>query len=61
MTIKNLDKAPFPWFGGKTRRHADTWRTIRAGDLIVPIRKGQGLKRGERQEPLIDGRLIVTS
>jgi hypothetical protein len=44
-----------------TRRHADTWRTIRAGDLIVPIRKGQGLKRGERQEPLIDGRLIVTS
>lgn len=44
-----------------TRRHADTWSHIRAGDLIVPIRKGQGLKRGERQEPLIDGRLIVES
>ena len=30
-----------------TRRNVATWTTLKAGDLIIAIEKGQGLKAGE--------------
>jgi hypothetical protein len=32
-----------------TRRHVDTWVKLKAGDRLVLIEKGQGLKKGEHQ------------
>lgn len=32
-----------------TRRHEDTWVKLKAGDRLVLIEKGQGLKKGEHQ------------
>ena len=32
-----------------TRRHVDTWRTLRAGDRLTLIEKGMGLPKGARQ------------
>lgn len=31
MTLKNLDKAPFPWFGGKSRAAPTVWQLL--GDV----------------------------
>ena len=31
MTLKNLDKAPFPWFGGKSRAAETVWGLL--GDV----------------------------
>lgn len=30
-----------------TRRSVDTWTTLKAGDRVIAIEKGQGLKAGE--------------
>lgn len=32
-----------------TRRHVDTWRTLRSGDRLTLIEKGMGLPKGARQ------------
>lgn len=32
-----------------TRRRVDTWRTLRVGDRLMLIEKGQGLPKGSKQ------------
>lgn len=32
-----------------TRRHVDTWQSLRPGDRLTLIEKGMGLKKGEKQ------------
>ena len=32
-----------------TRRHVDTWKTLKPGDRLTLIEKGMGLKPGEKQ------------
>ncbi len=33
-----------------TRRHPNTWATLKPGDLVQPVLRTQGLKKGERHE-----------
>lgn len=44
-----------------TRRHPDTWRSLRPGDHLTLIEKGMGLARGERQRILADDVLIISN
>lgn len=37
-----------------TRRHVDTWRTLRPGDRLTLIEKGMGLAKGEKQVVLAE-------
>ncbi len=32
-----------------TRRHVDTWKTLKPGDQLTLIEKGMGLRKGEKQ------------
>jgi hypothetical protein len=41
-----------------TRRHVDTWRTLAAGDRLVLIEKGMGLKKGEKQRVLAEVEVV---
>jgi len=41
-----------------TRRHPDTWRTLRAGDRLTLIEKGMGLAKGERQVVLAEVEVV---
>lgn len=41
-----------------TRRHVDTWRTLKAVDPLTFIEKGMGLKKGEQQVVLADGVVV---
>lgn len=35
-----------------TRRHIDTWKTLKPGDQLTLIEKGMGLRKGEKQRVL---------
>lgn len=35
-----------------TRRHVDTWRSLKPGDRLTLVEKGMGLKKGEKQRVL---------
>lgn len=37
-----------------TRRHEDTWKTLKPGDRLVLIEKGMGLAKGARQRVLAE-------
>lgn len=41
-----------------TRRHVDTWRTLKPGDRLTLIEKGMGLKKGERQVVLAEAEVV---
>lgn len=41
-----------------TRRHVDTWATLRAGDTLVLIEKGMGLPKGAKQVVITE--VVVT-
>ena len=41
-----------------TRRHVDTWRSLKAGDRLTLIEKGMGLAKGERQVVLAEVEVI---
>lgn len=36
------------------------WRFLKPGDLVLPVKKAQGLKRGERAEPIGPSLRIVS-
>lgn len=37
-----------------TRRHVDTWATLKVGDRLILVEKAQGLRKGERQQVLAE-------
>ena len=41
-----------------TRRHVDTWKTLKPGDRLTLIEKGMGLARGDRQVVLADVEVV---
>ena len=41
-----------------TRRHVDTWKTLKPGDRLTLIEKGMGLAKGERQVVLADVEVV---
>lgn len=41
-----------------TRRHIDSWKTLKPGDHLVLIEKGMGLKLGEKQRVLATVEII---
>ena len=41
-----------------TRRHVDTWRTLKPGDRLTLIEKGMGLPKGARQVVLAEVEII---
>lgn len=41
-----------------TRRHVDSWRDLKAGDRLVLIEKGMGLKKGEKQVVLAEVEVV---
>lgn len=41
-----------------TRRHADTWTKLAAGDRLTLIEKGMGLKKGEHQVVLAEVEIV---
>jgi hypothetical protein len=41
-----------------TRRHVDTWRTLKPGDRLTLIEKGRGLKKGEQQVVLAEVEVV---
>lgn len=41
-----------------TRRHPDTWKTIKPGDRLTLIEKGMGLAKGERQVVLAEVEVV---
>lgn len=41
-----------------TRRHVDTWRTLKPGDRLTLIEKGMGLKKGEHHVELVDVEIV---
>lgn len=41
-----------------TRRHVDTWRTLKPGDRLTLIEKGMGLPKGARQVVLAEVEVI---
>ena len=45
----------------KTVTRRTGWKFLKRGDLIRPMRKTMGLKKGEKIEPLLDGCIRVTS
>ncbi len=41
-----------------TRRHADTWTTLKAGDRLTLIEKGMGLAKGQKQVVLAEVEVV---
>ena len=41
-----------------TRRHVDTWKTLKPGDRLTLIEKGMGLAKGEHQVVLADVEIV---
>lgn len=41
-----------------TRRHIDTWKTLKAGDRLTLIEKGMGLAKGEQQVVLAEVEIV---
>ena len=41
-----------------TRRHVDTWRTLKPGDRLTLIEKGMGLPKGASQVVLVDVEVV---
>lgn len=41
-----------------TRRHVDTWQTLKAGDRLTLIEKGMGLRKGEHQVVLAEVEVV---
>ena len=41
-----------------TRRHVDTWKTLKPGDRLTLIEKGMGLAKGERQVVLAEVEVV---
>ena len=41
-----------------TRRHVDTWQTLKAGDQLTLIEKGMGLAKGEKQVILAEVEIV---
>ena len=44
-----------------TRRHVDTWKTLKPGDQLTLIEKGMGLKKGENQVILAEVRIVAVT
>jgi hypothetical protein len=44
-----------------TRRHVDTWKTLKPGDRLTLIEKGMGLTKGERQVVLAEVEVVSIS
>ena len=42
-----------------TRRHVDTWQTLKPGDRLTLIEKGMGLPKGARQVVLQQGQHVA--
>ena len=41
-----------------TRRHVDTWRTLKPGDRLTLIEKGMGLPKGSKQVVLAEVEIV---
>ena len=41
-----------------TRRHVDTWKTLKVGDRLTIVEKAMGLRKGERQVVLAEVEVI---
>lgn len=41
-----------------TRRHVDTWRTLKPWDRLTLVEKGMGLRKGEHQRVLAEVEII---
>jgi hypothetical protein len=41
-----------------TRRHKDSWKTLKPGDRITLIEKGMGLAKGEKQQAVVDVEIL---
>lgn len=41
-----------------TRRHVDTWKTLKPGDRLTLIEKGMGLKPGQKQVVLAEVEIV---
>lgn len=41
-----------------TRRHVDTWQTLKAGDRLTLIEKGMGLPKGAQQVVLAEVEIV---
>ena len=41
-----------------TRRHVNTWRTLKPGDRLALIEKGMGLAKGEKQVVLAEVEIV---
>jgi hypothetical protein len=41
-----------------TRRHVDTWRSLKPGDRLILIEKGMGLPKGARQVVLAEVEVV---
>lgn len=41
-----------------TRRHVDTWKTLKPGDHLTLIEKGMGLRKGEKQVILAEVEIV---
>lgn len=41
-----------------TRRHVDTWKTLKPGDRLTLIEKGMGLPKGARQVVLAEVEIV---
>ena len=41
-----------------TRRHVDTWKTLKPGDRLTLIEKGMGLAKGEKQVVLAEVEVV---
>jgi len=41
-----------------TRRHVDTWTTLKPGDRLTLIEKGMGLPKGEKQVVLAEVEIV---
>lgn len=44
-----------------TRRHVDTWTTLKPGDRLTLIEKGMGLPKGSRQVVLAEVEIVSVS
>lgn len=46
MTLQNLSKAPFPWFGGKRKAASAVWDALGDVDHYVEPFAGTTMNRG---------------
>jgi len=44
-----------------TRRHVDTWKTLKQGDRLTLIEKGMGLPKGSKQVVLAEVEIVMVS